>query len=84
MQNNMTVGDLKNILENIPNDTPVIMPVITEDNADNILGFRYVRTAGILESEYEDDQAFCLNSSNEFSIQDQLKSHDTICKKVLF
>lgn len=84
MQKNMTVRDLKDILKDIPDVTPVIIPVITEENADTILGFRYVRTAGILENDYESNAAFCLNSSNENSIQEQIKSCDTICKKVLF
>lgn len=86
MQKDMTVGDLKRILMDISDDTPVIIPVITEDDANNILGFRYVRTAGLLENDYEEkNPALCLNTTNnDVSIKDQLKSHDTICKKVLF
>lgn len=39
---NMTVKDLKEILNECPDD----MPVIDEDDANHIYGFRHVRTAG--------------------------------------
>ena len=45
---NMHVKDLKKILNELPDDMPIIIPVIDEDDANYIYGFRYVRTAGRL------------------------------------
>ena len=53
---NMKVKDLKNILNGLPDDMPIIIPVIDEDDTNHIYGFRYVRTAGILECDYEKDR----------------------------
>lgn len=54
---NMTVGDLKAILNELPGDMSIIIPVIDEDDANNIFAFRHVRTAGILYDEYEERKA---------------------------
>ena len=83
---NMTVSDLKRIIESLPDDMPVIVPVILEDDANNILGFRYVRTAGILYDELADDpRVLCLNAAaGGVDISTQIKSRDCICEKVLF
>ena len=52
----MKVKDLKNILNGLPDDMPIIIPVIDEDDTNHIYGFRRVRTAGILECDYEKDR----------------------------
>lgn len=85
---NMNVKTLKDILKDLPDDMPVIIPVITEDDANDILAFRYVRTAGVLANEYEPLPALCLNSSaNGLDISSQVKlmgEHcSTTCEKVL-
>lgn len=61
---NMTVKDLKKILKTLPNDMAVIIPVITTDDANDILAFRFVRTAGILECPDEDPyRVLCINAA---------------------
>ena len=61
---NMHVKDLKKILNDLPDDMPIIIPVIDEDDANHIYGFRYVRTAGELVCEGEQEpEALCLNAA---------------------
>ena len=83
---NMTVSDLKQILSGLPEDMPIVIPVILEDDCNTILGLRYVRTAGVLYSEYETDQRVLgLNASaNGVDIATQLGPRDCCCEKVLF
>lgn len=82
---NMKVKDLKRILEDIPDDTDVIMPVIDLDDTNYIFAFRHIRTAGILSNEYEDEPALCLNASeNGWDISSQVDDMDTECVEVLF
>lgn len=62
----MRVGDLKKILNNLSNDMLIVIPVVDEDDVNMIYGFRKVRTAGILTSEYEAEderEVFCLNGT---------------------
>ena len=84
---NMTVSDLKRIIKKLPDDTPIIIPVISEDDCNHISGFRHVRTAGILLDEYEDDpRVLCLNAAAygvDISYQVREKE-DIICEKILF
>lgn len=44
---NMLVKDLKKILNDLPDDMPIVIPVINEYDANYIYGFRYVRTAQV-------------------------------------
>lgn len=85
---NMRVKDLKHILEQLPDDMAVIMPVIDEEDANHIYGFRHVRTAGILISEGEQDQeVLCLNTAADMKdIADRvhLSGRDVGVKSVLF
>lgn len=86
---NLTVGELKEILNNesLSDDMDVVIPVISEDDANYIFGFRHVRTAGILECVYEEHKAFVLNSSeNGADINTQIKNYsgDPSCTKVLY
>ena len=84
---NMTVPDLKRIIAKLPDNMPVIIPVISEDDCNDIFGFRHVRTAGILFDEYEDDpRVLCLNAAAygvdiEYQVKEKI---DIICEKVLF
>ena len=52
--NDLRVKDLRIILEGLPDDMLIIIPVVDENDVNHIYGFRKVRTAGILEDEYED------------------------------
>ena len=69
---NMTVKDLKEVLNKCPDNMPIIIPIIDEDDANHIYGFRRVRTVGILTS-YGEEDACCLNSAEyEQDIADQI------------
>lgn len=61
---NMRIKDLKNIISDLPDDMPVVIPVIDQDDVNIIRGFRMARTAGILTDDYEkESRVLCLNSS---------------------
>lgn len=85
---NMLVKDLKKILNELPDDMPIIIPVINEDDANHIYGFRYVRTAGELICEYErEPEVLCLNAATDGQdIADQIhfSGRDVSVKKILF
>lgn len=85
---NMRVKDLKRILEQLPDDMPIIIPVNDEDDANYIYAFRYVRTAGVLTSESERDrEVLCLNAAKDGQdIADQVhfSGKDVGVKNVLF
>ena len=75
--NDLRVKDLKTILEKLPDDMLVIIPVMDADDVNNIDGFRRVRTVGILVDEYEDvcdRKVLCLNgAANGADIADQIR-----------
>ena len=85
---NMHVKDLKKILNELPDDMPIIIPVIDEDDANYIYGFRYVRTAGILLCGWEQEpEALCLNAAADGQdIADQIhfSGKDVGVNKILF
>lgn len=89
---NMTIGDLKDRIKDLPDDMSVIIPVITEDDVNRILAFRHVRTAGILKCEYEEENdktVLCLNgATDDLDISSQVEqSHcdpSIECEQVLF
>ena len=85
---NMRVKDLKHILEQLPDDMAVIIPVIDEEDANHIYGFRHVRTAGVLISEGEcDREVLCLNAAadgQDIADQVRLSGKDIGVKSVLF
>lgn len=61
---NWRVKDLKEILAKVPDETLLVMPVVDEEDVNHILGFRMIRTAGLLVCEGEEDRiAFCMNGS---------------------
>lgn len=70
---NMTVSNLKSIIADLPDDMPVIIPVIDEEDCNRIFGFRHVRTAGILlDKGAKDERVLCLNAANKQNIADQV------------
>ena len=85
---NMRIGYLKSILNKLPDDMLVVIPVIDEDNSNHIYGFRKVRTVGILVCEGETDrEALCLNTAAyEKDIADQVyfSGIDVKVKEILF
>lgn len=85
---NMLVKDLKQIINNLPNDMPIVIPVIDEDNANHMYGFRYVRTAGELACDSEQDQkVLCLNAAadgNDIADQVYFSGMDVSVNKILF
>ena len=88
---NLTVEDLKEAIKDLPDDMPIIIPVITED-AKLILGFRHVRTIGILNDLYADDKspdklALCLNASADgVDISTQIENNklEVACEKIIY
>lgn len=85
---NMRVKDLKKILDGLSDEMIVVIPVIDEDDANHIYGFRKVRTAGVLICEGEEDrEAICLNAAaDEQDIADQVhfSGRDVSVKEILF
>ena len=88
---NMKVKDLRMIVNNLSteyDDIPVVIPVISEEDSDNILAFRIVRTAGIIheDGEISGGDALIFNSSTGPDIATQINNRksDVICKKLLF
>lgn len=72
--NDMRVKDLKDILNKLPDDMKIVIPVVDEDNVNQIYGFRMIRTAGILEADFEQDRnVLCLNGAADgHDIADQV------------
>ena len=88
---NVTVRDLRDCLEGLPDDMDVIIPVCEESDSNNILGFRHVRTIGILENVYEPKPAFCMAASENGADMYSLigrnldkSTRNTKCTKLLF
>lgn len=84
---NMKVSDLKKIIANLPDDMPVVIPVIDENDCNRLFGFRYVRTSGILSCEDEEDKTvLCLNAANNQDIADQVhfSGRDCTVEKILY
>ena len=83
---NMYVKDLKKILNKLPDDMPIIIPVIDEDDANHIYCFRHVRTAGVLAS-YGEEDACCLNAAvdgQDIADQVHFSDIDVSVKSILF
>lgn len=84
----MRVKDLKRVLNTLPDNMLVIMPVIDEDDANHIYGFRKIRTAGVLISEGEEDrEVLCLNAAadgQDIADQVHFSGRDVGVEKILF
>lgn len=84
---NLTVGDLRDCIKDLPDNMDVIIPVTIEDDANYIVSFRHVRTLGVLSNKYEEKPALCLNGAQDgVDIKTQLNINklSTTCDKVLF
>lgn len=81
----MKVGHLKAILENLPDDMPVVIPTRVDENYNILTNCVAVGTAGVLSSPYEAKKVLCLNAiaSRADTIADQI--NDIMeCEMVLF
>lgn len=84
----MTVSELKSVLNDLPDDMLVVIPVVDEEDVNHIFGFRKVRTAGILRCETEEcSEVICLNgAANGMDILDQIhySGRDVSVTKLLY
>ena len=81
----MKVCHLKAILEDLPDDMPVVIPARVDENYNILTNCVAVGTAGVLSSPYEATKVLCLNAiaSRGGTIASQI--NDTIeCEQVLF
>lgn len=81
----MTVADLKRILEDLPDNMPIVIPARVDENYNILTNCVAVGTAGVLSSPYEATRVLCLNAiaSNADTIADQI--NDTMeCESILF
>lgn len=63
---NLTVGKLKELLHDLPDDMDIIVPVCPDENDSNIIcSFRHVRSAGVLNNDYVSKPALCLAATND-------------------
>ena len=85
---NMLAKDLKKILNDLPDDMPIVIPVIDGCDVNHIYGFRYVRTAGELISDGERDrEVLCLNAAadgQDIADQVHFSGTDVSVNKILF
>lgn len=84
---NLTVGKLKEILNDLPDDMEVIVPDYPNVKNPNVIdSFRYLRSAGILNNDYVSKPALCLAATiygkNIKQLLDENKL-DTWCDKLL-
>lgn len=84
----MTIGQLKVILKDLPDDMLVVIPnrADKENNYHITCGCNIVKTAGILVSDEEaDGRVLCLNTSESGQdIMSQIKDPYITCEKILF
>ena len=61
----LTVKELKELLDGVPDNYPVIIPCVDLENADCFYGFRHIRRMGILHCnlEYDDPNVFYLGTA---------------------
>ena len=63
---NLTVGKLKELLHDLPDDMDIIVPVCPDENDSNVIcSFRHVRSAGVLDNDYVSKPALCLAATND-------------------
>ena len=81
----MTVADLKRILEDLPDDMPVVIPDRVDENYNILTNCVAVGTAGVLSSQYEATRVLCLNATASRADTIASQINDTIeCEQVLF
>ena len=84
---NLTVGDLRDRIKDLPDDMDVIIPVSCAEDANYIESFRHARTLGIVSNKYEEKPALCINTAQDgadIDTQLNLNKLSTTCDKVLF
>lgn len=82
----MTIKELKEVLQGLPDDIIVVIPNRSyEENGYKIdNGCHVVNTAAILGDVYEGELALCLNASLAGqNIVDQLEDPHMFCEKIL-
>lgn len=85
----ITVKDMKAMLEDLPDNMPIVFAAFDRDDVDRIHGLYYARTAGVVESEYSSPEAvLCLNTRRNYNdISEQLLysgKSQVHCTKLLF
>ena len=84
---NLTVKMLKEAIKDLPDDMDIVMAITTEEDSNNIVGFKHVRTMGILKDSSDNDEVVCLNTSeNGLDISSQVKKYEPkiTCEKILY
>lgn len=83
----MKVKELKEILNNCPDDADVIMPVWDEEHVNDIDHVWKISTAAIIHQYDENNKAVILNTSNAgLDISGQLNNYNPLelsCERVL-
>lgn len=82
----MKVCHLKAILEDLPDDMPVVIPNHPDENYHIVTNCVSVGTAGILSSKYEPVNVLCLNAMGDKNdkISKQVDDDSIKCEKILF
>ena len=82
----MKVCHLKAILEDLPDDMPVVIPARVDENYNILTNCVAVGTAGVLSSPYEATKVLCLNamSDKKDKISKQVDGDSIRCEKTLF
>lgn len=85
---NLTVGEMKELLKDLPDDMDVFVPVCPDESNPNIIcSFRHVRSVGILNNDYEPKPALCIAATDGGrdikTVLDENKL-DTWCEKILY
>lgn len=83
----LTIKDLKTIINKLPDDMIVVVPVVDYDDVNKIHAFRKARTAGILTCETEEQkEVLCINGACKQDLADQIhfSGRDVGVQKVLF
>ena len=83
----LTVKMLKEAIKDLPDDMDIVMAITTEEDSNNIVGFKHVRTMGILKDSSDNDEVVCLNTSeNGLDISSQVKKYEPkiTCEKILY
>ena len=83
---NMTIKDLKKVIENLPDDMDVMIPVYEEGDETNIIPteYCYANVAGIIEEDtYGKVFTFgTLTEVSNLSMKDVLNKHTNLIEEV--
>lgn len=87
---NLTVGELKKILEDLPDDIPIVTTNHPEDDVNAVTGYRFIRTVGALSCKSEEHQdVLCLAPAWDGAdmaalVNRRFCDSEVFCKKVYF